>query len=343
MNMLKNILKATGFATIAIILAASPVLAVTQECLEEKYPNLTTKSNDEKFRVKCPTFVNYNNEYITIYAKTSADCAIAERVATNPSLCGEEVLEEEEKEQETFNSKGTIEYFKPCMGEGKKYPNISTEPSAEYPKKCPLADIKGFGKVQFYVKGLEDCAKGLAMSVGDYGCADVPDTDVIYKFQPCVGKANRKYPNLSLVGPSGEYGVKCPAVAYKDKLVAFFGKSSADCAYTTKVIEDDGNCDPDNVIEAKKRRSLYTIIGSVVGVILIIVMVMISKKNSKKGGNPSTPTTPEKPANPFLPPTSTDNPFLKPAEPTEPLAPATPAEPEAQNYPANQPDNPQNQ
>ena len=66
--MLKNILKATGFATIAIILAASPVFAVTQECLEEKNPNLTTKSNDEKFRVKCQTIVNNNNEYVTIYA-----------------------------------------------------------------------------------------------------------------------------------------------------------------------------------------------------------------------------------------------------------------------------------
>jgi hypothetical protein len=88
MNVLKKSLTIISFATIAAIIITAPIFASIKDCIpSEKYPNLSTESSDD-FPVKCVR-VKEGGDYITIYAKTSADCAQASNVVRNPDICEE--------------------------------------------------------------------------------------------------------------------------------------------------------------------------------------------------------------------------------------------------------------
>ena len=86
MNMLKKSLAIISFATIAAIVIAAPIFASIKDCIPtEEYPNLSTESSDD-FPIKCVR-VKEGEDYITIYAKTSADCAQASSIVSNPDIC----------------------------------------------------------------------------------------------------------------------------------------------------------------------------------------------------------------------------------------------------------------
>ena len=85
---ISKILKGGVVAVFATLLIAAPSFARIADCVGEgsQYPNLSTSSSDE-YSVKCPINVTEDNQSITLYGKTSGDCASAGTLATNPDSC----------------------------------------------------------------------------------------------------------------------------------------------------------------------------------------------------------------------------------------------------------------
>ena len=347
MNMLKKSLFAIGTAIMATIIISGSAFADMAYCLHEKNPRLSTKYNVEH-KVKCPAVKTLDGDYITLFAETSADCAQVATLASDPDSClnSPNQVKQEVKTTEVEKvelSAENVEYFKSCIGEGNKYPKLSLEKDEAHPKKCPATTIDKNQIVQFYVADLSDCAEGLTMTIMPHGCADVPDTNTVTTFQPCVGDANKAYPNLSIITGSSEYPIRCPVVEWKGKLIAFFAKTGADCSKTQELVNNSG-CAGQSIGARVKNRLFIYIGGGIAFLVISIIIAAVTKSQKKKtAGTTMVGNTPTdgavKPANPFL----------EPAKPTDaewtikPAEPAAPAEPEAQNYPADQPDNPQNQ
>ncbi len=94
MNKLNKILKASVFAVFFTVIATAPSFAAIRDCVgssNSRYPNLSTvKSGD--YDVKCTT-VKEGTSYITIYGKSTADCAQAGSLTSNPDACDAQDLD----------------------------------------------------------------------------------------------------------------------------------------------------------------------------------------------------------------------------------------------------------
>ena len=86
----KKILKGAVLSVFAALVITSGVFAVNYaDCTGEpgkKFPNITI-SEDDDFPVRCTAVKGEDDEYITFYAKTSADCASASTLVSNPDGC----------------------------------------------------------------------------------------------------------------------------------------------------------------------------------------------------------------------------------------------------------------
>ena len=86
----KKILKGAVLAVFATLVITSSVFAVNYgDCTGEagkKFPNISTAEGDD-FPVRCTAVKGEDNTYITFYAKTSADCASASTLVSNPDGC----------------------------------------------------------------------------------------------------------------------------------------------------------------------------------------------------------------------------------------------------------------
>ena len=86
----KKILKGAVLSVFAALAITSGVFAVNYgDCTGEagkKFPNITIAEDDD-FPVRCTAVKGEDDEYITFYAKTSADCASASTLVSNPDGC----------------------------------------------------------------------------------------------------------------------------------------------------------------------------------------------------------------------------------------------------------------
>ena len=94
MNIITSFTKTLIISAVATAIMTAPSYAMmAQECLgteDAKYPNIsTTGGNGTDFPVYCQK-VKIDDEYISLYGKTSADCAQAGKLATDPEACGDE-------------------------------------------------------------------------------------------------------------------------------------------------------------------------------------------------------------------------------------------------------------
>lgn len=96
----KKLLKISLVSVIATTIIAAPSFATIQDCVNAQ-PNLSTEKTDE-MRIKCVT-VSESGSPVTIYGKSSADCASAGAIASNPDC------ESGTSEAET-NSMSMMEY-----------------------------------------------------------------------------------------------------------------------------------------------------------------------------------------------------------------------------------------
>ena len=82
MKTINKIIKVAVLAIFSVVLLGGPIFAI-DECIGEgkKYPNLSTSEGIYCQRVKV------GDEYISIYGKTSADCAQAGTLASDPDSC----------------------------------------------------------------------------------------------------------------------------------------------------------------------------------------------------------------------------------------------------------------
>ena len=87
-----KILKGAVLATFGVLVIAGGVFAIDySNCTGEgkKYPNLSTEAG-EAFPISCPSVKDSSSTdgaYITFYAKSSADCASAATLASDPDGC----------------------------------------------------------------------------------------------------------------------------------------------------------------------------------------------------------------------------------------------------------------
>ena len=90
---IKKAIKITTLSVIVAAIISAPSFAAVKNCID-KDSNLSTEKSNET-PVKCVT-INENGENITIYGKSSKDCASAGAIASNPDGCGssESVIEE---------------------------------------------------------------------------------------------------------------------------------------------------------------------------------------------------------------------------------------------------------
>ena len=277
MNKLKKFLTAIGLAVIAIIISSSSVFATIEDCINNDYPYLSTEK-DEDFSVKCIT-ADIDGKSITIYAQNKDECIYAERIAENPFVCKEDIK--------------ATDLYRPCVGEGKKYSSLSLKKDEEYTVRCPSLKTQN-GRITFWGKSAADCASAAGLASRPYACAEEPDTDFIEEYQQCMGYG-RKYPNIYPVGPSKEYPVMCPAVNYNGKLVAFYGKTPADCASIAALNLDTHDCEGTDFRGMEIRRTIiYISIIVCISAIFIGAGILIGKKINKK--TPSEPSQPSAPA-----------------------------------------------
>ena len=88
MNTLKKSLIIAGFATVATVTAAAPTFATIEECIKEKYPNLSFEYSNE-YPVKCPVYELKDGTKMVTYGKKSADCADAYNIGQDQDYyCG---------------------------------------------------------------------------------------------------------------------------------------------------------------------------------------------------------------------------------------------------------------
>lgn len=94
MDIFTSFTKALIISAVATAIMTAPSYAMmAEECLgteDAKYPNIsTTGGNGTDFPVYCQK-VKIDDEYISLYGKTSADCTQAGKFATDPEACGDE-------------------------------------------------------------------------------------------------------------------------------------------------------------------------------------------------------------------------------------------------------------
>ena len=88
-----KILKGAVLATFGVLVIAGGVFAIDySKCTGEgkRYPNLSTEYNETTHSIACPAVKDSSSDegnYITFYAKTSADCASAATLASDPDGC----------------------------------------------------------------------------------------------------------------------------------------------------------------------------------------------------------------------------------------------------------------
>lgn len=331
MNMLKKSLFVIGAAVMATIIVSGSAFADMALCLHQKNPKLSTKWNVEH-KVDCAEVKLLNGEYLKLFAEEESDCDQVPTLAADPDSClnsPDQVKIEKKKttEEETKKvplSDENVEYFKACIGEGTAHPKLSLEKDETHVKKCPDSIIDKNQIVELYVADLADCAEGMAMVIMPHVCADVPDTNTITTFQPCVGDEKKPYPNLSLVTPGGEYPIRCPVVNWKGKLIGFSAKTGADCSQTQELVNNSG-C----YTQSFNRNLITRIISGAISLVVITIVVLIAKKASKKNKTNPTATSGNEPKNnPFQPAKPGEAEWtITPAEPAEPETPTASAEP----------------
>ena len=90
MKTINKLIRVVVLATFAVVLLGGPILAL-DSCVGEgnKYPNLALDAGDGY--VYCQR-VKVDDSYVSIYGKTSADCAQAGTLANNPDQCNDDDL-----------------------------------------------------------------------------------------------------------------------------------------------------------------------------------------------------------------------------------------------------------
>lgn len=163
----KSILTGGTIITTALVITVSAFATTVKECVDKYYPNLSLENSDT-YPVKCASVadIDGNGGYITIYAKTSADCASASTIYSDIESCGGKKLE---------NSDEVIKTFEPCVGEGHDYPNLSLNNDDTYIIKCPSVKY-GNDYVRFYAKTSADCASASRVAGDPDSC--VSDEDI---------------------------------------------------------------------------------------------------------------------------------------------------------------------
>ena len=288
MNMLKKTLIIIGIATIMAIIGGASVFAAIEECLEKNYPNLSFET-DDTFRVKCTT-VEIDDKYVTIYAKSAADCASAHTFVSNPDACDDQEIEEK---------------FSICVGEDKKYPNLSLKRDETYIIKCPQVRYNDNKYVSFYAKTSADCASVSIIASDPDSCTY--DEGTIYNpttieiddgpdhCKGCIGPG-RKYPNLSL-SEDEEHPIACLEVKYKDGTTnSIFGKTTSDCASAEVLAKDPDGCRPKPYYHCTTQKIIIAILIGVGIIICIVVGYFIIRSSKNKKQTP--PTTPQAPSYP---------------------------------------------
>ena len=167
MNMLKKLLIISGFSAVATIIITAPTFATIEHCINY-YPNLTTETDNSNYPVRCvKIYDNTAEKEVVFYAKTAADCASASSIAANQDTCG----------GKTFNdSDEALEKFQTCVGEGKKYPNLSLQDDDEtYPIKCPSVRYGEGAYITFRAKKSADCATASTLASNPDSC---DETDI---------------------------------------------------------------------------------------------------------------------------------------------------------------------
>ncbi len=82
----KKIVKGVVLSTFLALVVTVGAFATIGECIGTgEYANLST-ANDDEHPVRC-VMVKDGDEYITIYGKSSSDCAKASSLTTNPENC----------------------------------------------------------------------------------------------------------------------------------------------------------------------------------------------------------------------------------------------------------------
>lgn len=95
MNKLNKILKAGVFsAFLAVVFAGSTIAASITSCIGEgnKFSNLSSTQTDGY--IKCGTFKDGDQGYITLYGKDSTACAQAGSLTSDPEACNSKELNE---------------------------------------------------------------------------------------------------------------------------------------------------------------------------------------------------------------------------------------------------------
>ena len=159
--MLKKLLIISGFSAVATIIITAPTFAAIERCINY-YPNLTTETNNSNYPVRCvKIYDNTAEKEVVFYAKTAADCASASSIAADQDTCGGKI---------SVNSEEAIEKFKTCIGENKKYPNLSLKSSETYLIKCPSVKYDDGKYVTFWAKTSADCASAATLASDPDGC-----------------------------------------------------------------------------------------------------------------------------------------------------------------------------
>lgn len=87
MKTINKLIKVAVLAIFSVVLLGGPIFAIS-DCIGEgnKYPNLSTSEGVYCQRIKV------GDEYVSIYGKTSADCAQAGTLASDPDSCNSDDL-----------------------------------------------------------------------------------------------------------------------------------------------------------------------------------------------------------------------------------------------------------
>lgn len=91
MKKMANLVRVLVLAAFATVLISGPIYAAFSDCFgpDSKYPNLSTDSSTE-YPVRCTSIPDPDDSggrYITLYGKTSGDCAQAGVLANDPDSC----------------------------------------------------------------------------------------------------------------------------------------------------------------------------------------------------------------------------------------------------------------
>ena len=117
MNTLEYAIKTLVAAGVIATLAAAPSFALIAECVGEDtdYPNLSTTKSDE-FPIRCVTAKDdETGEMVTLYGKTTSDCAQSGVVANDQQQCKtaadetEGVATEDESDEEEPEESDTVD------------------------------------------------------------------------------------------------------------------------------------------------------------------------------------------------------------------------------------------